>query len=157
MESLPPTKRSLLRVSAKIFDPLGFLSPCTVSTKMLFQRLCIDKINWDDQLDGEALQQWNGLTHKFSVLANLQIPRCCLVKDQTVLSCELHGFSDASERAYAAVVYLKTMYQQGGVSNIQLVASKTRVCPLKKQSIPRLELLGATILARLISTVSGLL
>ena len=39
VELLPPTKRSLLRVSAKIFDPLGFLSPFTVSTKILLQNL----------------------------------------------------------------------------------------------------------------------
>ena len=55
VESLPPTKRSLLRVSAKIFDPLGFLSPFTVSTKILFQSLCLDKVKWDDRLEGEAL------------------------------------------------------------------------------------------------------
>ena len=79
------------------------------------------------------------------------------MKDQVVLTCELHGFSDTSERAYAAVVYLKIVYQQGGASNIQFVASRTRVSPLKKQSIPRLELLGATILARLINSVRGLL
>ena len=156
VESLPPTKRSLLRVSANIFDPLGFLSPFTISTKMLFQNLCLDKVNWDERLEGEALRKWNCLIHELSVLSNLQIPRCCLMKDQAVL-CELHGFSDASERAYAAVVYLKIVYQQGGASNIHLVASRTRVCPLKKQSIPRLELLGATILARLINNVKKML
>ena len=95
-------------------------------------------------------RRWNGLIHELSVLTNLQIPRCCLMKYQVVLSCELHGFSDASE---TAVVYLKIVYQQGGTGNIQFAASKTRVCPLKKQNIPRLELLGATILARLINRV----
>ena len=133
VETLPPSKRSLLRVSAKIFDPLGFLSPFTVSTKILFQSLCLDKVKWDDRLEGEALLKWNGLIHEFLVLTNLRVPRCCLMKDQIVLSCELHGFSDASERAYAAVVYLKIVYQQGGAGNIQFVASRTRVCPLKKQ------------------------
>ena len=100
--------------------------------------------------------KWNGHIHEFSMLTNLQVPRCCLMTDQVVLACKLHGFSDASERAYAAVVYLKIVYQQGGAGNIQFVASRTRVCPLKKQSIPRLELLGATILARLINSVRGL-
>ena len=73
--------------------------------------------------------------------------------DQVVL-CELHGFSDASERAYAAV---EIVYQQGGTGNVYLVAFRTRVCPLKKQSISRLEILEATILARLINNVKGLL
>ena len=54
-------------------------------------------------------------------------------------------------------MYLKIVYQQGGAGNIQFVASRTRVCPQKKQSIPRLELLGTTILARLINSVRRLL
>ena len=58
---------------------------------------------------------------------------------------------DASECAYAAVMYLRTVYVDGTVS-ISLIASKTRVSPVKKQSIPRLELLGALILARLADT-----
>ena len=136
MELLPPTKRSLLRVSVKILDPLGLLSPFTVSTKILFQSLCLDKVKWDDRLEGEALLKLNGLIHEFSVLTNLRVPRCCLMKDQVVLACELHEFSDASERAYAAVVYLKIVYQQGGAGNIQFMASRTRVCPLKNRAFP---------------------
>ena len=101
--------------------------------------------------------KWNGLIHELSVLTNLQIPKCYLMKDSVALSCELLGFSNASERAYAAMVYLKIVYQHGSTGNIQFVASRTRVSPLKKQSIPRLELLGATILARLINSVRGLL
>ena len=117
---------------------------------MLFQNLCLGKVNWDERLEGEALRKWNCLIHELSVLTNLQIPRCCLMKDQA----ELNGFSDTSERTYAAVVYLKIVYQQGGTGNIHLVAFRTRVCPL---SIPRLELLGETILARVINNVRGLL
>ena len=102
--------------------------------------------------------KWNGLIHELSVLTNLQIPRCCLMKDQVVLSCELHGFNDASEGAYAAVVYLKIMYQQGGIGNIQFVASRTRVCPLKNRAFPGWSSWEQlTILARLINRVRGLL
>lgn len=95
----------------KQIDPLRFLKPCTVSTKILFQRLCLDKVTWDDCLDGETLQKWNSLLYKLSVLAELQIPSCSILKGQIVFSCKLHGFSDASERAYVAVVYSKTAYQ----------------------------------------------
>ena len=80
--------------------------------------------------------KWNGLIHELSMLTNLQIPSCCLMKDQVVLLCELHGFSDASERVYAMVVYLKIVYQQEGTGNIQFVASRTRVCPLKNRAFP---------------------
>ena len=67
------------------------------------------------------------------------------MKDHKVVSYQLHGFSDASEKAFVAVVYLRVEYKCMP-RDIQLVASKTRVAPVKKQSIPRLELLGATIL-----------
>ena len=60
---LPPTKRSLLQVSPKV---LGFLSPCTILVKIIFQQLCLDKVSWDDRLEGEALKKWNSLIHEFS-------------------------------------------------------------------------------------------
>lgn len=37
---LPTTKRSVLKISAKIFDPIGLLSPFTIQWKVLFQELC---------------------------------------------------------------------------------------------------------------------
>ena len=65
---------------------------------------------------------------------------------------EIHGFSDASEKAYAVVVYLRSAYNDGMVSTC-VMASKTRVAPIKGQTIPRLELLEATILSRLVNTI----
>jgi len=66
----------------------------------------------------------------------------------------LHGFSDASEHAYAAVLYLRNVYTDGTIS-VSLIASKTQVTPVKKQLIPCLKLLGALILARLADAVLG--
>ena len=54
-EAIPATKRSVLKLSAKIFDPIGLLTPFTISMKILFQGLCIEKVNWDESLKGEAL------------------------------------------------------------------------------------------------------
>ena len=48
--TLPVTKRSVLKLSAKIFDPIGFLTPYTIETKILFQELCLDKVDWDSEL-----------------------------------------------------------------------------------------------------------
>ena len=66
------------------------------------------------------------------------------------MKVELHGFSDASHRAYAAVVYMRSLYSNGRIG-VRLVSSKSRVAPLKKESIPHLELLGAVLLARLVN------
>lgn len=68
------------------------------------------------------------------------------------MSIQLHGFSDASESAYVAVVYLRLTDTRGGV-HISLVASKTKVALIKRLSIPRLELCGAYILSKLLEYV----
>ena len=65
---------------------------------------------------------------------------------------QVHGFSDASELTFAAVVYVRSEYPDGRVIT-RLIACKTRVAPVKRQSIPRLELLVALILARLTKTI----
>ena len=70
---------------------------------------------------------------------------------EEVISYSLQGFGDTSGKAYHAVVYLTL--QTGRGNHQQLLASKTRVAPLMKQSIPRLELLSGPIQARLVSTV----
>ncbi|XP_021961694.1 uncharacterized protein LOC110857403 [Folsomia candida] len=63
------------------------------------------------------------------------------------------GFSDASEQAYSAVVYL-VYYDEQGNGLSYLVSSKTRVAPVKQQSLPRLELFGALLLAEFMPLVA---
>ena len=152
-QSLPSTKRSVLKLSAKVFDPIGLVTPFTVNMKILFQSLCTDDVKWDDDLEGEALSRWNKLVNELHALNDVRVPRCyfqCV--DQLPRKHQLHGFCDASDLALAAVVYLRTEHSDGRV-NVNLVASKSRVAPIKKQTTPRLELLGATILARLIKSI----
>lgn len=72
----------------------------------------------------------------------------------TLLCCKIHGFCDASERAFAAVVYLRLVYEDGSVEVI-LMASTIQVAPTKQQTIPRLELLGAVILSHLVSSITA--
>ena len=146
--SLPATKRSVLKLTAKIFDPIGFLTPFTIEMKILFQELCLERIEWDGELEGKLLKLWKTLLDELKFLSSVRIPRCYFQSNP--VKVELHGFSDASHRAYAAVVYMRSLYSDGRI-DVRLVSSKSRVAPLKKQSIPRLELLGAVLLARLVN------
>ena len=68
-----------------------------------------------------------------------------------IQSCELHGFGDASEKAYCAVVYFVCRTSTGVY--VQLLTAKTRVAPLKALTIPRLELMSALMLAKLVDSV----
>ena len=82
---------------------------------------------------------------------SISVPRVYLEYSRKPDSYQLCGFSDASTVAYAAVVYLVVTI--GTEKYVRQVASKTRVAQRVTQTIPRLELIGALLLARLIETV----
>ena len=152
--SLPLTKRSFLKVTAKLFDPLGVLSPFTIVMKCLFQSMCVEGMDWDDDLQQPYREKWNYFIDELIILGNTHVPRCYFRFTSKPVNIQVHSFSDASKKAFAAVVYLRSIYSDGHIE-IRLVASKTRVAPIKSQTIPRLELLGAVISARLFNSISN--
>eukprot|EP00731_Ephydatia_muelleri_P005954 Em0003g202a len=143
---LQPTKRNVIGLAARFFDPLGVISPVTVQFKLLFQNICVKNVSWDEPLSCELLERWEKLLDGLKQVHSITIPRCYF---SNWTSCSLRGFCDASQHAYAAVVYL--LIETDGSCYSKLVVAKTRVCPLQKHSIPRLELLGALLLSRLLS------
>ena len=156
-KTIPATKRSLLKLAAKIFDPLGCLTVFTINLKILFQQLCVDKIGWDEELQGNYRNSYDALINDLQLCNNVCIPRgITLGYNKPIHKVELHGFSDASERAYAAVVYAKIQYESGEI-DVRFVSSKSKVAPIRKQSIPRLELLGACLLSDLVNTIRKIL
>ncbi|GBM84851.1 hypothetical protein AVEN_19847-1 [Araneus ventricosus] len=72
----------------------------------------------------------------------INIPRYYLAdaKLNEIDDVQLHCFSDASKRAYGAVVYIRVVFKNGRIIS-NFVASKSRVAPLKTLSMPRLELM----------------
>ena len=110
------------------------------------------KIGWDDPLNGELLKTWSKLLDELERVKALLLPRCYFQGiPERVVSCSLHGFGDASSKAYAAVIYLHVATTTG--SYVTFVASKSRAAPVKQLSIPRLEILAALVRARLITYV----
>ena len=70
---------------------------------------------------------------------------------------ELHAFGDASEKGYhCSVVYLRVP-RKDGTFDVSLVMARARVAPLKRVTLPRLELLGALMCSRLIVFVRSAL
>ena len=139
------TKRDILRWASAIFDPLGLISPVTISAKLFLQTLWQQHINWDTNLNEELLKTCNQISRDIVQATTLPFPRQC-GKDISLTSLPeptLHIFADASLRAYGAAVYL----QQG--TSCVLIMSKSRAAPLKQLSLPRLELMAAVIAARL--------
>lgn len=151
----PITKRKIISDVARLFDPLGWLAPCVITAKIFIQRLWIAGIGWDDEPPADILQDWLVYREQLTCLINYQIPRWLYTKSSDTL-VELHGFSDASNVAYAAVVYLRTINASGKI-NVALVAAKTRVTPVKQVCIPRLELCGAVLVTKLLKEIADVM
>ena len=124
--------------------------------KLLFQELCESKADWDDTLEGHLRVKLDKLVVSLQNSQPLLLERCYFKEPRDkIICCNLHGFCDASLKAYGAVVYLQV--HTTSCTYVKFVASKTRVAPLSSQTIPRLELLGAVILVRLVTAVEGAL
>lgn len=107
---------------------------------MLMQDLCNTKVGWDQPLEGEVLTKWHGLIDDLRRGEPMMLPRCylCGARDEA-RRYRLYGFCDASTAAYAAVV---SLVEEADDHKYSSFVSKTRVSPLKAQTIPRLELLS---------------
>ena len=156
-EDVNPTRRNILRVIAIIYDPVGYLAP-VINLKLLFQEICHLGIKLDEHI-GSLETQWLHIIDLLKKSKNLCVDRCYFVryiKDPAQYFI-LHSFSDASNNAYGAVIYLQTITRSGNV-NLSFVTAKSRVTPLKgKFTIHRLELLGNLVLSNLIRAVNSAL
>lgn len=148
------TKRTILSTISRIFDPLGLISPVIITSKILLQELWSIKLGWDDPLPAPTVNRWNQFITQFRDIPKLIFPRWIHFTSKDHL--EIHGFSDASQSAICATVYTRTTSKEGCVET-HLICSKTKVAPLKKMTIPRLELSGAVLLTKLVSRVLRIL
>ncbi|GFT24228.1 integrase catalytic domain-containing protein [Trichonephila clavipes] len=128
------SKRDVLSEIARLYDPLGLIGPIVTKAKIFIQELWKIKLDWSEQLPPDAMEEWMNFYQKLAKVNNFKIPRCILLP--STIRIEIHGFSDASERAYAAVVYIKC-FNESGQSQTRLLCSKSRVAPLKTLTIPR--------------------
>ena len=149
------TKRGVAADIAKTFDVLGWLSPVILVMKLLYRDLWQQKLGWDQEIPAKQQTDHQAWREDMPLLADIRLPRH-YCKGRRATEVTLQGFSDASEGAFAAVIYLRAAHETGPPT-AALVCSKTRVAPLDARSIPELELCGAHLLAKLLKEVSSTL
>lgn len=137
----PWTKRSILSTISKLFDPMGLIAPVVVSAKILMQQLWVLPCGWDDPVPENVQEKWKNYFQDLPKVSTFRVQRYAFLPRSKV---QLHTFSDASEDAYGACVYARCEDSTGNVK-VQLLASKSRVAPLKRLSIARLELCAAVL------------
>ncbi|XP_055612339.1 uncharacterized protein LOC129758753 [Uranotaenia lowii] len=145
---VPSTKRNILSYICSLFDPLGLVGPVIVRAKMLIQLLWEMQLGWDDPVPTSTSDQWMEISSQLPILSQLSIPRFVLTEKLATL--ELHGFADASLRAYGACIYLRSISASGAVT-VRLMTAKSRVAPTEKRrpTLARLELCASLRLANL--------
>ena len=147
------TKRGMLSVIMKIFDPLGLLTPVTMNFKKMVRRVWASekKWEWDDELPSEMQLEWRNTMEDMCRMEKVMFPRS-ITPETTIGDPILVIFSDASIEAYGAVAYARW---PAGENQFQahIIAAKSRMAPIKTIDIVRLELCGAVLSARLRATI----
>lgn len=136
------TKSSILGDIARLYDRIGMLAPIIITGKVFMQRLWREQITWHDPVPELILRDWLKYRNSLQLLESLRIPRWFGMR--TDGSTTLHGFCDASAKAYGCAIYARTVSSSGVC--VQLVSAKTKVAPLKQLTIPRPELCAAKLL-----------
>ncbi|KAJ0169346.1 hypothetical protein K1T71_015230 [Dendrolimus kikuchii] len=147
------TKRVILAEIQRLFDPLGWLAPALLPAKIMIQRLWLKGVGWDVEVDPETRIEWLNIRNSYENLRNIKLERWMFTTRENLKYVTIHGYCDASDRAYGAVAYLRVRNDDGKYK-VSLIAAKTRVAPVKSLSLPRLELCGAVLLSKLLNQVS---
>ncbi|CAG9093618.1 unnamed protein product [Plutella xylostella] len=148
----PFTKRSVLSDIARLYDPMGWIAPVVIVAKVFIQKLWKSQLQWDTDLTPELLNEWLRFRNELVKIVGINIPRWINTTKESRV--ELHTFADASQTAYAAVVYLRAVDASKNIS-VSLITAKTKVAPIEKEvSIPRLELCAALFATKLAFEVS---
>ena len=149
------TGRGLLSMVSQTYDPLGVVQPFLLPARQLVQQACDPQLGWDQGLSEiPGLQlEWDRWIKSLAELEQIRVPRCVVPRDPRPVAIELHNFSDASTVGYSACAYVRVVFADG-VAKFCLLMGKSRVAPLKRVSILRLELVAAVIAVKISTMIS---
>ena len=147
------TKTTVLSENASLYDPTGWIGPVILKGKLFLKKLWIQKLGWKEELPAELKEEWNDFRKELHLLNEIKIKRQCVITN--AVRIELHGFSDASIEAYGCCIYILSEDDSGNIQS-SLICAKSKVSPMKQQSLARLELCGALLLAKLVNRVVGI-
>ena len=146
------TKRNILSIISRVFDPLGLISPCVMHAKNIMKLIWKSGCGWDEEVSDRIKESLITFLSQLPKLKDHVIPRWIKTEnDHDTIT--LYGFSDASEIGYGAVVYIRDPLSR---NKLILLTSKTKVAPAQFTSIARLELCAAVLLAQLLQWAQNL-
>ena len=144
------TKRTVLSIISQLFDPAGWLAPVLITAKIIMQQIWRDGTSWDSPIKPLTCHRWKSFFATLPDIHKIKVQRW--VRYDPRHSIQIHGFCDASEKAYAATFYLRVQHNENTWSS-HLLCAKSKVAPVKVLPLPRLELCGALLLSKLFNKV----
>ena len=144
------TKRILMGLVARLWDPFGNLIPVTIKYRIHLQKIWQEGLDWDENISAEQAEIWREDIREIQKLQSFNISRC-LKPEGVTGPPQLHAFSDGGNDAYGTCVFIRWPTLDG--IQLKLAAAKAFIAPLKHKTIPRLELMGAVAMGRLIVEV----
>ena len=165
------TKTEIMRLAGKTYDPNNFMALITIRarslTQLIFQipRPEGKEIPWKKDLEElrddcpELIEQiisgYREIGGELMKIGQIPIPRL-LTLDKPIKFRHLVLFGDGSTVAYGAVAYLKTVYDDNSVT-VRIVKAAKKCTPIRRQTIPRIELMAALEAAKLSFRLNKLL
>ena len=142
------TKRSGLSQLAKIYDPLGWVSPTMLSGKVMFRETCEVNYTWDGEFPESFRKRWKDWYEQMP--ERYKVPRTLVPYHEPITTLTLHAFGDESKVGVVAAVYVVVEQAQGTTQG--LVCVKSHLAK-RNLTIPRLELIAGHMAINLISNV----
>ena len=150
------TKRECLSYMMSLYDITGIIQPYHLKAKLIFQRSCELKLDWDENLPSPLQENFQNWIQEWPLLEDIQINRCFLPPNGGKI-CYLACFSDSSNDGLGVNIYVVSEDNQG-TRKSELAFCKSKVLPLKsKYTTPRAELAGAQLNARIGNYVANAL
>ena len=96
------TKRTILKTVASFYDPPGWIQPAVIKLKILFQEAWKVDADWDEELPENIARPWKLVIAELKEMNEVRIyrPYCKSDDSNPVVRVTIHGFSDASQKAY---------------------------------------------------------
>ena len=144
------TKRHLARAAASIYDPHGLISPFTVHSKRILQDVWRRKeLDWDTVMPEDLCLPWEDWLDQAFIVPDIKIERWLRIEPGA--NVQLHTFCDASEEGLCCAVFVRVKKRKEIHTGI--CTAKSRISPMKAESISRLELAACVMGIRLAHAV----
>ena len=144
----PVTRRLMLSYISSMFDPLGFISAITLRGKMLFQEATRLQLDWDTPVPDALAHSWMEWLQSLPELDTLKFNRCMIPGEFADGVTEVHNFCNGSQASYGCCSYIRVINETGQI-HVALITAKLRLAPLKRITVPRLELASAVLAVKM--------